>query len=50
MRTEPRQVLTLRVSAEERESYQRAADAEGRTLTNWLRWTANKAIEELEER
>lgn len=41
--------VQLRCSAEEREQYIKAAEREGRTVSNWLRTTLNKAIDGLEK-
>ncbi|HKI03601.1 MAG TPA: DUF1778 domain-containing protein [Thermoanaerobaculia bacterium] len=35
--------LDLRLTEEERELYQRAAEADSRTLSNWIRDRLNKA-------
>lgn len=43
--SERRGVISLRVSPEERERWQRAADDEGQTLGEWLREAADAALE-----
>ena len=35
--SDDRTIITFQTSAEEREAYQAAADAEDRTLSNWIR-------------
>ena len=43
--------LDLRLTEEERDLYQQAADSDGRTLSNWIRDRLNKsAREELGEK
>jgi uncharacterized protein (DUF1778 family) len=38
--------LDLRLTEEERDLYQQAADSDGRTLSNWIRDRLNKAARE----
>ena len=52
MTTEPKDIrLDMRVSRGEKELYQRAADQDGRPLSNWIRDRLNRAArEELREK
>lgn len=44
MATEPKDIrLDMRVSRSEKELYQRAADQDGRPLSNWIRDRLNRA-------
>lgn len=44
MTTEPKDIrLDMRVSRAEKELYQRAADQDGRPLSNWIRDRLNRA-------
>ena len=36
-------MMTCRVTESEAEAYRAAAEREGRTVSNWLRWIANRA-------
>jgi uncharacterized protein (DUF1778 family) len=46
MKKVPKQTdrLELRVSADEKRAYERAAKADERTLSNWARLVLNKAV------
>ena len=35
--------IRLRLTEEEKAAWARAADKDGRDLSNWLRWVANRA-------
>jgi uncharacterized protein (DUF1778 family) len=47
MNTEPKDIrLDMRISKGEKELYQRAADQDGRPLSNWIRDRLNRAARE----
>lgn len=42
--------VNFKCRTEDKEAWKKAAEDSGRSLSNWIIWTLNKAVEEAEKR